>query len=147
MNIMSNFQFIMIVSVIAVFLFIGIAVIFYRLGKREKAKIINERNKIIKKENEVNLQPMESHDNIIAVKEERRVANQENKLRDNNLTKEKRISLQELYSKRIDKEINHTEIDDKSEGDRFSDFKFLKYTSKGYKPAKGDKESRVLRWR
>lgn len=147
MNIIPNLQFIIIATLLAAILFIAIAVIFYKLGKREKAKIIYERNKIIKKENEINLQPMESHDNKTTVKEESSVADKDNKLRDNNLPKEKRISLQEFYSKRIDKEINNTEIDDKNEGDRFSDFKFLKYTSKGYKPAKGDKESRVVRWR
>ena len=147
MNIIPNLQFIIIATLLAAILFIAIAVIFYKLGKREKPKIINERNKVIKKENEVNPRPIDSHDNKTVVKEESKIINKDNKLRENNPTTEKRISLQELYSKRIDREINNTEINNKSEGDRFSDFKFLKYTSKGYKPAKGDKESRVVRWR
>ena len=57
------------------------------------------------------------------------------------------VSLKELYSKKIEEETNNAESNNVNENEKLSDLKFLKYTSNGYKPAKGDKESRVVRWR
>ena len=147
MNIEPNFQFIIIASLLTLILLTVIAVISYKLGKREKVKIINENAKMSKKENEINHRQMESSENTALFKEERRTNSDDKNQKENTLNGEKRVTLQELYSNRMNKEIKHTEVDNKKEGDRFSDFKFLKYTSKGYKPAIGDKESKVVRWR
>ncbi|MGB8319624.1 MAG: hypothetical protein WCE54_15930, partial [Ignavibacteriaceae bacterium] len=124
---------------------IVVAIIFYKLGKREKLKIIiNERDRIIENENETTSQKVELPEKKEFLKEEI-IIDTNNKPAENKLVQENMLSVKELYSKKIEEEMNNAESS--IDGEKLSDFKFLKYTSNGYKPAKGDKESRVVRWR
>jgi len=142
MNFISD---IIIVALLSVFLLIVVAIIFYKLGKREKSKIIiNERDRIIENENETTSQKIELPEKKEFLKEEI-IIDTNNKPEENKLVQENMLSVKELYSKKIEEEMNNAES--RIDGEKLSDFKFLKYTSNGYKPAKGDKESRVVRWR
>ncbi|MGA9293352.1 MAG: hypothetical protein WBV81_12185 [Ignavibacteriaceae bacterium] len=142
MNFISD---IIIVALLSVFLLIVVAIIFYKLGKREKLKIIiNERDRIIENENETTSQKVELPEKKEFLKEEI-IIDTNNKPAENKLVQENMLSVKELYSKKIEEEMNNAESS--IDGEKLSDFKFLKYTSNGYKPAKGDKESRVVRWR
>ncbi len=137
---------VIIVTLLTAFLLIAVAVISYKLGKREKSKIINENNRIIEKENEINNQQIESKENEEVLKDE--IKNDtDKKPAENKLIQGNVISLKEIYAKKIEEEMNNTESSNVNESEKLSDFKFLKYTSNGYKPAKGDRESRVVRWR
>lgn len=142
MNFISD---IIIVTLLSAFLLTVVAIISYKLGKREKSKmIINERDRITEKENESNIKQTKSLENKEEFKEEIKI-DTNIKPAENNPIQENMVSLKELYSKKIEEEINNVESN--NENEKLSDIKFLKYTSNGYKPAKGDKESRVVRWR
>ncbi|MFZ0453981.1 MAG: hypothetical protein WAM24_09510, partial [Ignavibacteriaceae bacterium] len=68
MNFISD---IIIVALLSVFLLIVVAIIFYKLGKREKLKIIiNERDRIIENENETISQKVELPEKKEFLKEE-----------------------------------------------------------------------------
>ena len=144
MNFISD---IIIVTLLSAFLLTVVAIISYKLGKREKSKmIINERDRITEKENENNIKQTKSLENKGELKEEIKI-DTNNKPAENKPIKENMVSLKELYSKKIEEETNNAESNNVNENEKLSDLKFLKYTSNGYKPAKGDKESRVVRWR
>ena len=139
MNFISD---IIIVTLLSAFLLTVVAIISYKLGKREKSKmIINERDRITEKENESNIKQTKSLENKEEFKEEIKI-DTNIKPAENNPIQENMVSLKELYSKKIEEEINNVESN--NENEKLSDIKFLKYTSNGYKPAK---ESRVVRWR
>ena len=144
MNFISD---IIIVTLLSAFLLTVVAIISYKLGKREKSKmIINERDRITEKENENNIKQTKSLENRGELKKEIKI-DTNNKPAENKPIKENMVSLKELYSKKIEEETNNAESNNVNENEKLSDLKFLKYTSNGYKPAKGDKESRVVRWR
>ncbi len=148
MNIIPNLQFIIIVLLTAVSIFTAVAVIFYKLGKREKQKLNQKTSKIIKVKNEIPLQNEQIPEIKEKFEEKNKITTNDNKPEIKNLIEEKKIYPPDLYSKKIEKELKSTEEEkDKEAIDKISDFKLLKYTSNGYKPAKGDKESKVLRWR
>ncbi len=147
MNFIPDLQFIIIVSLIAAAVFTAVAMIFYRLGKREKERIINENKKIFIEKNESSstaIQPQQTQSSSNEINQGVII---ENKSEMNEHLKEKKVSFTELYSQKIEEEINNADKNNSEENDITFDFKFLKYTSNGYKPAKGDKDSRVLRWK
>lgn len=146
MNIIPNVQSLVIISVVAASLFTLIAIIFYKLGKREKVKVIQGKNIKSKEDYGIALQQSRSSETEKTIEGESKNINNEDKFVNDN-PEEKTVSSPDLYSKKVGEEINNTELNDIIENDKIHDFKFLKYTSNGYKPAIGDKESRILRWR
>jgi hypothetical protein len=143
MNFISD---IIIVTLLSAFLLIVVAVISYKLGKKEKSKmIINERDRIIENESEINPQ-IKTPENKKELKADIKVET-DSKPAENKLKKENMVSVKELYSAKIEEETNVEENSNVHESEKLSEIKFLKYTSNGYKPAKGDSESRVVRWR
>lgn len=146
MNIIPNVQSLVIISVVAASLFTLIAIIFYKLGKREKVKVIQGKNIKSKEDYGIALQQSRSSETEKTIEGESKNINNEDKFVNDN-PEEKTVSSPDLYSKKVGEEINNMELNDIIENDKIHDFKFLKYTSNGYKPAIGDKESRILRWR
>ncbi|MEJ2616116.1 MAG: hypothetical protein P8Z35_14245 [Ignavibacteriaceae bacterium] len=144
MNFISD---IIIVTILSAFLLIIVAVISYKLGKKENSKIIiNRRGRIIENENEINTQKTGSQESKEKLKEEIKIET-DNKPAESKHIQSNMASVKELYSKKSEEKLNNKEFSDVSEKEKLSEYKFLKYTSNGYKPAKGDKESRVVRWR
>ncbi len=148
MEIIPGLQFIIIVSLLAVLLVLVAAIIFYKLGRRSKERI--KENKLLN-ENSENV-PITN-----PVKESLKVAGDKTKNSHISIIdgdeimlyqqrKEKKINPSELYTKKIEEEVNNKEKNIVKE-EKTIDFKFLKYTSDGYKPAKGDKEPGTLGWR
>lgn len=148
MEIMPNLQLVIIVSILAVLLILSSAVIFYKLGKRSKEKI--KENKSQKESNE-NI-PLKNPvtEPLKAAGDKRK--NSEVSIIDGDeimlyqQKKEKKVAPSELSSKKIEQEISSKEKNVVKEN-KTADSKFLKYTSDGYKPVKGDKKSGTLGWR
>lgn len=144
MNFISD---IIIVTTLSACLLIVVAIISYKLGKREKSKIIiNERNKIIGNENENNSKQNEPLKNKEELKEKIKIET-DNKPAKSRPLQENMVFVKELYSQKVEEQMNNKGSSDVNEKEKLSDFKFLKYTSSGYKPAKEDRESRLVRWR
>ncbi len=143
MEILPNLQWIIGISLITIFLFAIASIIFYKMG-RNKAINVNNKLKIDKDENSTGIIQIESpKKNGEVIIGTNNINHNENPAISNG--KNKKITPSELYAKKIEDEINKKEEGNIEENGL--DFKFLKYTSKGYKPAKGDDESGALRWR
>ena len=144
MEILPNLQWIIVVSIFTIFLFAIASIIFYKMGKNKAIKM-NNKLKIDKDENSTGIIqaiefPKKNGEVIFGTNN---INHNENPAISNG--KNKKITPSELYAKKIEDEINKKEEEHIEEN--ALDFKFLKYTSKGYKHAKGDKESGALRWR
>lgn len=148
MEIIPGIQFIIILSLSAVLLVIVASVTFYKLGKKSKEKIkgnesLKENNVIAPVTNPVK-EPLKAAGDKRKKSEISIIDGNEIKLYQHK--KEKMITPSELYAKEIEEEASSKERKTIKEN-KTIDSKFLKYTSEGYKPAKGDKEKRTLGWR
>ncbi len=141
MEILPNLHWIIGISLITIFLFAIASIIFYKMGKNKAIKMNNK----LKIENSNGIiQAIDSpKKNGEAIVETKNINHNDNQIISND--KNKNITPSELYAKRIEDEIHKK--DEENIEENVLDFKLLKYSSKGYKPAKGDDESRALRWR
>ena len=145
MNIIPNVQYIIIISAVAASLFALVAVISYKLGKREKIKAVKVNDIKSKEEQGIALNRSQLSEAEKTFEREPGSTNEDKLVNDNPV--EKTVPAPALSSKKNEEGDNNTEFNQIVENDKIHEFKFLKYTSNGYKPAIGDKESRILRWR
>lgn len=141
MEITSNLQSLIILFVIIALLIIVAAIIFYKLGKKQRVvdEIHNGKNEIHSEQNTPRETKTASKNNELPIIDQTKMMLYKKE-------KESNISPTELYENKIEREINKTEKNIVKEN-KTLDLKFLKYTSEGYKPAKGDNEHGALGWR
>ena len=138
MEITANLQSIIILSIVIGLLLIVATIISYKLG--EKKRVGNEIH------NEIRSDQFTSEETRTKAINHALPIIDQKKIMLYRKDKESNISPVKLYEEKIEQGINKTEKDINKESNAL-DLKFLKYTSEGYKPAKGDKESGALGWR